>query len=113
MTYIRENLPVDDEDIATPNKIKDCKYLLRIANKISQGKDISIGTLIDGNCSKVLEPLEVMPSKDSGFYAFRTLLALCIVGRIGDSAPSTAVACNRISVQDKATKIVSHYFAIK
>ena len=60
-----------DEDITALDKIKDWKYLERIIDKIIQGIDISIGLLIDGNCSKALEPLDVI-SKDSGFYAFRT-----------------------------------------
>ena len=74
VSYTRENLLVGDENIATPDKIKGRKYLERIVDKIIQGKDISIGLLIGGNCSKALEPLEVIPSKDSSPYAFRTLL---------------------------------------
>ena len=84
VSYIRENLLVGDEDIATPDKIKDWKYLERIADKIIQKKDISIGLLIGGNCSKALEPLEGIPSKDVGLYAFRTLLGWFIVGLIGE-----------------------------
>ena len=48
----RENLPVGDENIATPDKVKDWKYLERIADKIIPGKDISVGFLISVNCSK-------------------------------------------------------------
>ena len=84
VSYTRENLLVGDEDIATPDKIKDWKYLERIADKIIQKKDISIGLLIGGNCSKALEPLEGIPSKDVGLYAFRTLLGWFIVGLIGE-----------------------------
>ena len=114
VSYARENLPVGDEDIATPDKIKDWKYLEKIADKIIQGKNISIGLLIGGNSSKALEPLEVIPSKDGGPYAFRTLLGWCIVGTIGETAFSTTVSCNRISVQDMASKTVaSHYFAME
>ena len=89
-----------DEGIATPDKIKDWKYLEKIADKIIQGKDISIGLLNSGNCSKALKPLEVIPSKDGGPYAFRTLLGWCIVCPIGETASSTTVSCNRISVQE-------------
>ena len=46
VSYTRENLPVEDEDIATPDKIKDWKYVEKIADKIIQGKDISIVLLI-------------------------------------------------------------------
>ena len=98
--YTRENLPVEDEDITTLDKIKDWNYLERIADKIILGKDISIGLLIDGNFSRALEPLKVIPKKDGGAYAFRTLLEWCIVGPIGETASKTTISCNRISVQD-------------
>ena len=39
VSYTRKNLLVGDKDIATPDKIKDWKYLERIADKIIQGKD--------------------------------------------------------------------------
>ena len=73
-----------DKDIAAPDNIKDWKCLERIADKTTQGKDISVGILIGGNCSKALEPLEVIPSKDGGHYAFKPLLGWCIVGPIGE-----------------------------
>ena len=114
VSYTRENLPVVDEDIATPDKFKDWRYLERIADKIIQGKDISIGLFSDGNCSKALEPLEVIPSQYYGPYAIKTLLGWCIVGTIGEKATSTTVSCNRISVQDMTSKpIASHYFAME
>ena len=81
---------MEDEDIAARDKIKDWTYLGRIADKIIQGKDISIGRLIDGNCSKALEPLEVIPSK-YGPCALRTLLRWCIVGPVGKTASITTV----------------------
>ena len=91
VSYTRKNLPVGDEDIATRDKIKDWTYLERIVDKIIQGKDISIGRLIDDNFSKALEPLEVIPSKYGGPCAFRTLLGWCIVGPVGKTASSTTV----------------------
>ena len=42
-TYTKEDLPVDDEDVATPEKIRKWKYLERIAGEITQGQGISIG----------------------------------------------------------------------
>ena len=112
VTYMKEDLPVDDEDVATPEKIRKWKYLERIAGEITQGQGISIGLLIGGNCSKALEPLEVIPSEQGGPYAFKTLLRWCIVGAIGETTFATTVACSRISVQDKLSKNVApHFFA--
>ena len=68
VTYTNEDLRVDDEDVATSVEIKRWKYLERIAGDITQRQCISIGLLIGGNCSKTLEPLEVIPSEHSGPY---------------------------------------------
>ena len=112
VTYTKEDLPVDDEDVATPEKIRKWKYLERIAGEITQGQGISIGLLIGGNCSKALEPLEVIPSVQGCPYAFKTWLGWCIVGTIGETTFDATVACNRISVQDNISKnVASHYFA--
>ena len=54
VTYTKEDLHVDGEDVATPEKIKRWKYLERIADEITPGQCISIGLLIGGNGSKAL-----------------------------------------------------------
>ena len=56
---------------------------------------------------KTLEPLEVIPSKDGGSFAFRILLGWCIVGPIGETACSTTGSCNRISFQYMASKTIT------
>ena len=50
VTYTKEDLPVDDEDVAKREKIRKWKYLEKIAREITQGQCISIGVLIGGNC---------------------------------------------------------------
>ena len=97
ITYTKEDLPADDEDFATPEKIRRWKYLERIAGEITQGQCISIGLLIGGYCSKALGPLEILPSEQGGPYVFKTLLGWCIVGTIGETTFDNTVACNRIS----------------
>ena len=46
VTYTKEDLPVDDEDVAIPEKIRKWKYLERITGEITQGQCISIGLLL-------------------------------------------------------------------
>ena len=53
VTYTKEDLPVDDEEVAIPEKIRKWKYLQRVTGEITQGQCISIGLLIGGNCSRV------------------------------------------------------------
>ena len=36
VTFLKENLPIDDEDVATPEKIRKWKYLERIVDEITQ-----------------------------------------------------------------------------
>ena len=74
VTYTKEDLPVNDEDVATAEKIKRWKYLERIASEITQGQFISIGLLIGGNCTNALEPLEVISSEQGSPHVFQTLL---------------------------------------
>ena len=64
--YAKTDLPVGDEDVVAPNKIKEWEYLEKIADEITQTENISIGILIGGNCFKALEPREVIPSKNGG-----------------------------------------------
>ena len=119
---IRIDLPVPytreiyhrTKDIATLDKIKNWKYLKRTDDKIIQGKYISIGLLIGSNCSRALEPLEIISSKEGCPYAFRTLLGWCIVGPISKTASITTVSRNTVSVQDVTSKtLASHYFTMK
>ena len=114
VTYAKTDLPVGDEDVITPNKIKDRIYLEKIADEITQTENISIGILIGGNCSKALEPREVIPSKNGGPYVFRTLLEWCIVGPVGAGGNDASVACDRVAVQDRTSKAIApHYFAVE
>ena len=57
-TYSKQNLPVEREEIATPNKVKKWDYLKSISREITQQDDIEIGMLIGANCMEALEPLK-------------------------------------------------------
>ena len=69
---------------------------------------ISIGLFIGGNCSKALEPLEVIQSEQGGLYPFKTLLGWCIVVTICETTFDTTVACNRISVKISYQRMQHH-----
>ena len=61
-----------------------------------------------------MEPLEVILSKDSSPYTFRTQLEWCIVGLVDETVYRATVLCSKISVQDMSCKTaVSHYFAME
>ena len=67
-TFTKRYLPVDQDDITTPSKLKQWKYLEGIMDKISKKDDISVSLLIGANCTKALEPLNIIPSWGNGPY---------------------------------------------
>ena len=80
--YSRREIPVDKEEIATPTKIREWKYLEPISNEIVQNDDVHVGLLIGANCMKALEPTRILQSQDGGPYAYKTRLGWCVVGPI-------------------------------
>ena len=55
--YSKKTLPVEKEEVATPEKVYKWKYLDSIKLEITQTDDIEIGMLIGAICMKALEPL--------------------------------------------------------
>ena len=55
--YLKKTLPVEKEEVVTPEKVSKWKYLDEIKSEITQTDDIEIGMLIGTNCMKALEPL--------------------------------------------------------
>ena len=104
-TFMWRHLPVDQDDIATPSKLKQWRYLESIMDKISKRDDISVGLLIGANCTKALEPLNITPTCDSGPYAFQTRHGWCIVRPVnGDNGKG--MSCSRMSVKMADTNSV-------
>ena len=95
-SFMKKYLPVDQDDIATPSKLKQWKYLEGIMDKISKRNDISVGLLIGANCTKALEPLNIIPSCDNGPYAFQTTLGWYIVGPVNGGIRK-GISCSCIS----------------
>ena len=112
--YSRAELPVDKEEIATPDNISKWEHLEVVSKEIAQVDTIPVGILVGANCIKALEPTQVISSKAGGPYAYKTRLGWCIVGPINDSAVKNPVKCNRIAVKDVTTSAVaSHHFEIE
>ena len=72
-------------------------------------ENIEVGMLIGANCMKTLEPIEIICSKNSGPYAYRTKFGWCIVGPVLTSRSDGPVKCHRTPVKDGASgKMASH-----
>ena len=50
--YSKKTLPVEKDDVATPEKVSKWKYLDSVKSEIIQTDDIEIGMLIGANCIK-------------------------------------------------------------
>ena len=113
--FSRDELQVDTEDIATPEKIAKWEYLDEILHEISQSSDVEIGLLIGANCSKVLEPNKIIPSRNGGSYAFGAILGWCVVGPVQKEVDlERNLSCHRVSVTEiGSNKIANHHFEIQ
>ena len=108
-TFTKRYLPVDQDDIATPSKLKQWKYLEGIMDKISKRDDTSEGLLVGANFTKALEPL-IIPSCDNGPYVFQVRLGWCIVGPVsGDDGKGMSCGCISVKMAD-TNGIVRHRF---
>ena len=83
-------------------------------DEINEDDNISVGLLIRANCTKALEPIDVIPSKNNGPYAIKTRLGCCIVGPVNGTQNRQGIHCNRIAVKQADTKDVGkNYFQTK
>ena len=76
-TFTRPDLTFDNDDITKPSHLRKCKYLENVTDQLNFSDDISIGLLIGANCTKPLEPIEILQSRNGGHYAFKTRLGWC------------------------------------
>ena len=71
--------------------------------------------LIGANCSKALEPNKIIPSRNGGPYAFKTILGWCVVGPLQKEVDlGLNLSCHRVSViKTGSNKIPNHHFVIE
>ena len=112
--FSQDDLPVAANEIATPDNIKQWKYLHRIIPEMKIDKVLEVELLIGANCLRALEPQEVISSQYDGPYAFKTRLGWCIVGPITEGYQDRRFHCNKIAVEDTSTGNISkHDFEIE
>ena len=78
----------------TPNKMKPWDYLKVIAFDVTQMDGIKLGTLIDANCIKTLEPLKVISILDCNPYAYQTRLGWYNVSHVINMIGKKSIGCN-------------------
>ena len=78
--YTKDDLPVDSSETSTPEKITKRQYLQEITEEISHSDDVKVELLIGANCTRALEPVQVICWQRWRPYAMKTVLGWCIVG---------------------------------
>ena len=119
-TYIKESLPVDHNEIISVKTIEQFSYLQRVAKEIqhyptlAEQNEIPISLIIGSNCPKAVEPIECIPSRDSGPFAYRSGLGWCAAGPTQNRQDTHDISCHRMKVTDVSTGgNVQHEFTIK
>ena len=78
-----QDLPIDRDEIPTPERVRNWSYLDEIANEIPDlDCDIPIGLLIGVNYPAALRPAEIIKEENGGPFAQRTAFGSYIVGNI-------------------------------
>ena len=77
--FTLERIPVSDADIVQPIDISGWDYLARTDVTLSNVNE-DVGLLLGNDCGYVMEPIEVVPSRDGGPYAIRTRYGWVIGG---------------------------------
>ena len=107
-------MPIDAKEVATKEKLRKWKYLDNISKKTYQDDNIKIGILTGTNCSKAIEPIEVIPSQERGPYAFRTILGWSIVGSLRGKMGQPSLHCSIIKCSSVSTnQMAKHFLAVE
>ena len=85
------------------------KYLENVTNNLIFSNKISAGLLIEANCTKALELIEILQSRNGGSYAFKTQLGWCVVGSVSRTE-RIKVSCHQIPVNQADRKEVGKNF---
>ncbi len=122
IAYTRNMIPVEEDEIPTPERVRPWKHLAPILEKLpSFNSSMPIGLLIGANCPKALEPHEVIPSADNGPYAIRSQLGWCVVGPLeSEELASTAktgnnsrIASRKTAIDISTNSLSKHHFAVQ
>ena len=104
-TYVRDEIPVNLNQVPRPAAVRSWKHLQRIADEIPDFmENIKVGILIGSNCPIALEPLEVIPTSSDDKpspYALRLRHGWTVHG------PSSG------DVRHKGEDVVSHRIVVQ
>ena len=106
--HTQEDLPVDNREIATAEKLKKWKYLDKLKPVMSGDDNKEVSLLIGANCVCALEPREVISGQNGGPYVFKILLSWCVVEPMINQTKASKFGCNRIMFTSAETVKPEH-----
>ena len=82
---------------------------------IKDDQNINVELLIGANCTRALEPIKVILSRNDVPYVMKTVLSWCIVGPISYRNQSEGnILCNWTAVMEAGSnKADRHYFSVE
>ena len=101
--YTRDEIPVNHDQIPTPEIVSRLEHLKEIANEIpAYERDLDIGVLIGSNCPAALVPLEVVPNMGNGPFALKLNHGWTVSGplQVTTETSTNKVTVNRIVVRE-------------
>ena len=98
--YTKEVIPLDREHIPCKSTAQRWPHLIHLAEEIPPLLDCDVGLLIGYNCSRALQPREVVSGQDSEPYAMLTDLGWSIMGNTSTFL-NPEIRCYRVAVKEK------------
>ena len=101
--YTRDEIPVNHDQIPTPEIVSRLEHLKEIANEIpTYDSDLDIGLLIGSNCPAALVPLKVVPNVGDGPFALKLNHGWTVSGplQVTTETSTNKVTVNRITVRE-------------
>ena len=101
--YTRDEIPVNHDQIPTPEIVSRLEHLKEIANEIpAYDRDLDIGLLIGSNCPAALVPLKVVPNMGDGPFALKLNHGWTVSGplQVTTETSTNKVTVNRIVVRE-------------
>ena len=101
--YTRDEIPVNHDQIPTPEIVSRLEHLKEIANEIlDYNRDLDIGLLIGSNCPAALVPLKVVPNVGDGPFALKLNHSWTVSGplQVTTETSTNKVTLNRIVVRE-------------
>ena len=103
-TFIRPDIPVDNDEIIKPSQHRKWKYLENVMNQLTFSDDISVALLLEPTAQRQQNQLKSSKSRNGGPYLEFDLVGVWF--SLVNKTKTSKVLCNQIAVNQADTKEV-------